>query len=102
MMSYKYLACSCADASSSMQEDPEWTAEKELCMRRGIPYVPPKQKENIDDEDYMSAEAGALSVGERCEVDPGGKRGVIRSASIWSCLAHRTHEHARRRCSNIT
>ena len=48
-------------------------------MRRGMPYVPPKQKENIEDEDHMSAEASALSVGERCEVDPGGKRGVIRS-----------------------
>ena len=62
----------------SSQEDPEWTAEKELCMRRGIPYVAPKQKENIEDEEYMSAEASSLSVGERCEVDPGGKRGVIR------------------------
>jgi len=61
-----------------MQEDPEWTAEKELCVRRGIPYVPPKQKENIEDEDYMSNEASRHSVGERCEVDPGGKRGVIR------------------------
>ena len=68
----------CADTLLGLQDDPEWTAEKELCMRRGIPYVPPKQKENIDDEDHMSAEAGALSVGERCEVDPGGKRGVIR------------------------
>ena len=58
----------------SSQEDPEWTAEKELCMRKGIPYVAPKQKENIEDEEYMSAEASSLSVGERCEVDPGGKR----------------------------
>lgn len=73
------LARFCADALLSVQGDPEWTAEKELCMRRGMPYAPPKQKENIEDEEYMSAEAGALSVGERCEVDPGGKRGVIRS-----------------------
>ena len=28
----------------SLQEDPEWTAEKELCMRKGLPYVPPKKK----------------------------------------------------------
>lgn len=61
-------------------------------MRRGIPYVAPKQKENIEDEEYMSAEASSLSVGERCEVDPGGKRGVIRCcnplATIWTlpCL----------------
>jgi hypothetical protein len=63
------------------QEDPEWTAEKELCMRRGIPYVAPRQKENIEDEEYMSAEASSLSVGARCEVDPGGKRGVIRCSN---------------------
>ena len=30
------------------QEDPEWTAEKELCMRRGIPYAAPRQKENVE------------------------------------------------------
>ena len=30
--------------SMSLQEDPEWTAEKELCMRKGLPYVPPKKK----------------------------------------------------------
>ena len=51
-------------------------------MRRGMPYVPAKQKENIEDDEYMSTEAGALGVGERCEVDPGGKRGVIRSICI--------------------
>ena len=64
-----------------MQEDPEWTAEKELCMRRGIDYVAPKQREAVEDEDFMSAEAASMRVGERCEVDPGSKRGVIRSSS---------------------
>jgi hypothetical protein len=47
-------------------------------MRRGIPYAPPVSKENIDDEEYQAAEAIALPVGSRCEVDPGAKRGVIR------------------------
>ena len=65
----------------AVQEDPEWTAEKELCMRRGMDYVAPKQREAVEDEDYMSAEAASLSVGQRCEVDPGGKRGVIRSSA---------------------
>ena len=36
------------DRRSHEQEDPEWTAEKELCMRRGMPYTAPKQKENVD------------------------------------------------------
>jgi len=30
-----------------MQEDPEWTAEKELCMRKGIPYQAPKQSAKV-------------------------------------------------------
>ena len=50
-------------------------------MRRGVDYVAPKQREAVEDEDFMSAEAAGLSVGERCEVDPGGKRGVIRSSA---------------------
>lgn len=59
------------------QEDPEWTAEKELCTRRGVPYVAPTHKE-VEDEEHQSAEASALPVGSRCEVNPGGKRGCIR------------------------
>ena len=31
-----------------VQDDPEWTAEKELCMRKGMPYTAPRQKENVD------------------------------------------------------
>lgn len=47
-------------------------------MRRGIPYVTPTQKEAVEDEDYQAAEASRLTVGSRCEVNPGGKRGCIR------------------------
>ena len=50
-------------------------------MRRGVDYTAPKQREAVENEEYMSAEAAGLSVGERCEVDPGSKRGVIRSSS---------------------
>jgi len=30
-----------------MQEDPDWTAEKELCMRKGIPYQAPKPSSKV-------------------------------------------------------
>ncbi|KAL0051500.1 hypothetical protein WJX82_008707 [Trebouxia sp. C0006] len=60
------------------KEDPEWTAEKELCTRKGIPYQAPKQSAKIEDNDYMLSEAASLQPGSRCEVNPGGKRGLIR------------------------
>ena len=59
-----------------LQEDPEWTAEKEICMRKGQPYVPPKAP--VQDEDYQMEAASRLEVGQRCEVDPGAKRGEIK------------------------
>ena len=70
-----------------MQEDPEWCAEKELCERRGEVWVPPSKPE----ASAFQAEAEQLSVGERCEVQPGGKRGCIRCgsspASVMQCNA---------------
>lgn len=59
-----------------VQTDPEWTAEKELCRRRGETYVPSAKK--VDDDDFQSEAASSLKVGQRCEVNPGGKRGQIR------------------------
>ncbi|CAL8462895.1 g2429 [Coccomyxa elongata] len=64
--------------AQKLKEDPEWTAEKELCVRKGIPYVAPPKKEMVEDEEYQAAEASKLSVGSRCEINPGGKRGCIR------------------------
>lgn len=45
-------------------------------MRRGEAYVPPAKK--IEDDDYQAEAAGCISIGQRCEVNPGGKRGEIR------------------------
>lgn len=59
-----------------IQTDPEWTAEKELCMRRGETYNPATKKSA--DEDFQSKAASQMQVGQRCEVNPGGKRGEIR------------------------
>ena len=33
--------------SPCFQEDPEWTAEKELCQRKGIPYQAPKKGSKV-------------------------------------------------------
>jgi hypothetical protein len=62
-----------------LQNDPEWTAEKELCMRKGQPYVAPKAAgAGVDDDEYQLEAASQLEVGQRCEVDPGAKRGEIK------------------------
>lgn len=59
-----------------LQEDPGWTLEKEMATRRGVPYVPANEK--VDDPHFQEAEASTISVGDRCEVSPGGKRGSVR------------------------
>ena len=61
------------------QEDPDWTAEKELCQRRGVPYVKPEAKKTGGEDDF-AGEAELLEVGQRCECTPAGRRGTIRSA----------------------
>ena len=62
----------------SPQQDPEWTAEKELCMRRGVEYRPPAGADRVVDEGHMADEAAAVRPGDRCQVDPGAKRGTVR------------------------
>lgn len=57
-------------------------------MRRGMPYVPSAQKEVEEDEEHQAAEASRLSVGARCEVNPGGKRGCIRCAPFRKPAMH--------------
>lgn len=60
------------------QEDPTWTAEKELAMRNGRPYNPPKVAERVSDANHLAEEASSISVGDRCAVAPGDKRGTVR------------------------
>lgn len=68
------------DLLDVVQEDPEWTAEKELCQRRGIPYVKPEVKKAAG-EDEFAEEAELLEVGQRCECAPASRRGTIRCGS---------------------
>lgn len=90
---YRYALClrrlcqACVDLfkyskfkEERLKVDPEWTLEKEICLRRGIQYVPPPPKPELDDESFAE-EAKAVTVGGRCEVQPGAKRGVVRYKS---------------------
>lgn len=66
-----------------LAEDPTWTLAKEMAMRKGEP-VPP-QKEVTDD--HMADLAANIKVGDRCEVDPGGKRGEVKFVGKAESLA---------------
>ena len=76
------------------QEDPEWTAEKELCMRRGLPYAAPAPSQDgagAPGPEHQAEEAAAIPVGSRCEVDPGAKRGIVRLIPAWRPLDLAAH-----------
>lgn len=66
-----------------LKDDPSWTLEKEMCIRRGQPYTPPAQVS----PDYQAVEAGQLKVGQRCCVEPGERRGEIKYVGRVSGLA---------------
>lgn len=60
------------------QEDPQWTLEKEMAKRRGVPYPAAEPRQKVDDPEFQAEEAADISVGDRCEVQPGAKRGTVR------------------------
>lgn len=62
----------------SVQGDPEWTLEKEMAQKRGVPYAAPQAAAKTEDADCQSQEAEQMKIGDRCEVRPGGKRGSVR------------------------
>ena len=62
--------------------------------------MPPAKK--VDDEDFQSEAASKLTAGQRCEINPGGKRGQIRyqlfvnvNVRLGSSAAIRIHLSAR-------
>mmetsp|Transcript_14739 Transcript_14739/g.44518 ORF Transcript_14739/g.44518 Transcript_14739/m.44518 type:complete len:279 (+) Transcript_14739:360-1196(+) len=61
-----------------LKDDPTWTLEKEMAAKRGVPYAPPEARSKVEAEDHQQEDASAVSVGSRCEVSPGGKRGTVR------------------------
>ncbi|KXZ44461.1 hypothetical protein GPECTOR_67g301 [Gonium pectorale] len=61
--------------NEQLAKDPTWTLEKEMARRRGVEYTPPAPK--VEDPDHMADLAAAISVGKRCSVDPGDRRGEV-------------------------
>ncbi len=61
--------------AQKLKEDPTWTLEKEIAIKKGVEYIPPAPK--ITDPDFMKEEAAAMSVGQRCSVEPGDRRGQV-------------------------
>ncbi|KAI3438068.1 hypothetical protein D9Q98_000511 [Chlorella vulgaris] len=61
--------------------DPTWTLQKEMASRKsaaaGQPPADPVPPKPPAEDDHQAAEAEAVVVGSRCEVE-GGKRGVVR------------------------
>ena len=62
-----------------LEEDPNWSFYGEIAKRTGQQQMAGAgaTKEKAGDE-HMGAEAEEIKVGQRCEVSPGGRRGVVR------------------------
>lgn len=63
-----------------LKQDPTWTLEKEIAIRRGIPYNEDDKEKVAYDDEYQAEEASHVHVDGRCEVvtQEGSKRGVVR------------------------
>jgi tubulin-folding cofactor B len=63
--------------NEQLAKDPTWCLEKAMAEKRGETWVP---KRTIEDDEHQAEEAAAIvdQVGNRCEVNPGGKRGVVK------------------------
>ena len=63
-----------------LKQDPTWTLEKEIAIRRGISYNAEEKEKVTYDDDYQAEEASHVQVDGRCEVvtQEGSKRGVVR------------------------
>jgi len=76
--------------------DPTWSLAKEVKMNQDKKrmqqdpnFVPEpfEAKAPITDDEHLATEAGAMKVGDRCEVTLGGKRGVVQYVGKISQIA---------------
>ena len=58
--------------------DPTWTIEREMAQRAGKPLPPSASAEKVTDPEHLAAEAATKTVGDRCQVTLGGRRGTVR------------------------
>lgn len=61
---------------SKLAEDAEWTIEKEMARRAG--NEAPAAQQKVTDPEYQATEAGLITVGCRCQVKLGARRGTVR------------------------
>lgn len=65
--------------------DPSWTMQKQIKrqqddrMKRLDPsFVPEPEKQKVEDDEHMADLVAAMKVDDRCEINPGGKRGAVK------------------------
>ena len=63
---------------SKLAEDPTWTLEREMAERRGMPHAAPAPKDKVTDPEHLAPEAENITMGHRCKVSPGEKRGEVK------------------------
>jgi len=61
--------------ASKKSEDPTWTLQKEMMRRKDPTWTPANE---VTDPEFMAQEASKINVGDRCEVQPGGRRGEVK------------------------
>ena len=63
---------------AKLAADPTWTIEREMAEKRGVPYVPPANKDKETDPEHQADAAARIQAGCRCKVSPGDKRGEVK------------------------
>jgi len=65
--------------------DPSWTMQKQIKrqqddrMKRLDPsFVPEPEKQKVEDDEHMADLVAEMKVDDRCEINPGGKRGAVK------------------------
>eukprot|EP00320_Phaeocystis_rex_P000537 CAMPEP_0119092436 /NCGR_PEP_ID=MMETSP1178-20130426/159759_1 /TAXON_ID=33656 /ORGANISM="unid sp, Strain CCMP2000" /LENGTH=305 /DNA_ID=CAMNT_0007076011 /DNA_START=46 /DNA_END=963 /DNA_ORIENTATION=- len=71
--------------AEKLKQDPTWTFSKQIKrqqdekrMRDDPNFVPEPEKQPVTDDEHMADLAAAMKPGDRCEVNPGGKRGEVK------------------------
>jgi tubulin-folding cofactor B len=76
------------------KKDPSWTFTRHIKdrqdaqrMKQDPSFVPEPAKAAITDDEHMGDLAAPMKVGDRCEVNPGGKRGTVQFVGKLAAIA---------------
>merc|ERR1711939_757685 len=71
--------------AEQLKKDPTWSFSKQVKLQQDAKrkekdpnYVPEPEKQPVTDDEHLADLAAAMKVGDRCEVNPGGKRGEVK------------------------